>query len=272
MKAWRVLAVTLLAVSAVGRVRAQPELEVRTAFRRLLEAGTYSWDDSRERHSEPSTSNRTNRASPTGTGETEIDGYTTAVIWRRHVVLKGTQAALKVSYGWRHANDLTDDEVAEFSQPFGASLAGVDRPPLPRERQAAEAERAHRYTHSVPHEVLGLLLQNVANFRTAGDAVAADLILTEEKLSRLEMYLSNGVLPPARLVRNDRPLASGKRATLSVKFNASGITEFSVVIVKPAGPGQIVQTYTTHLFKVGTTTVDVAPEVKALFLDVVSAR
>ncbi len=299
MKSWRFqLAFFLggaLAATALALSVSQLELDVRSAFNHLLDAGNYSWDESRAVFFDPLQRNA--HTLPTGTGETVIDGYTTATFRRRQVVLLGPQAVLKMNNGWRHANDLTDDEVAELGRLQLSPRLGtaalpnpVEQPPVDPRAAKRAAERAHRYTHAMPHEVLRYLLQHATRWRMQGALFAADAADTYDELRELETYVMTGkfsprlepIAPWGGLLGTpkrppSRPLPPEETAILFVTITGGQIEEFSVEFTrssnisfdgKPAEKLTTTTVYRMKLLKIGSTTVTVDPEVKALFLDV----
>jgi hypothetical protein len=284
MKTWLVgcgvlLAITTATLSSqagtapMGRVLPQEELDVRAAVNRLIEAGNYTWEESHG----VGLLGSTHIPIPMGAGETVIDGYTTAR-YRRRVVMRGSEVVLELTTGWRHAKDLTAENIEELGQPptsratrAVAKANIIEPPPKSDWEKRADALRARSYTPVLPHELLRFLMQDAVNFRKVGATVVAEVATNLRTISRLRSYLLMGVLEPEAstpvriLLRAAPPPRSlDEVATLYVTLNGGLIEEFSVEIVTPSSTSVFI----TKLLKVGTTTVNVDTEAKALFLDV----
>lgn len=289
MKAWRFHGGFLLAISVASLALAQPEADARAALDQLVAAGNYSWKATRGSFTDPL---KRNVGPQLAAGETTIDGYTTAKIAGRKVVLHGSQSVVRLKDLWRPAADLSDDEVAEILRrtPKTLEQGVVEQAPQVVTAAQADGVRHRMFRANLPHEALRVLLQLAKNFRREGDAIMADAATTMDGWLDVERYLSSGVRrdstrhssplsifarrgevapPPAR------PLPAERRVTLVVTLEAGAIAEFAVEItgMSPVGPdGELTQPHpVTHIFSfkltdIGTTTVDVDPEAKALFL------
>jgi hypothetical protein len=300
MKTGHLVLGMFLVVGSASLVRAQPELAVRAAVSDLLEKRNYSWTESQATFAAPSERNRRNR--PTGAGETIIGSYTTTTLRGRPAVLFGSETVVKLSGGWTLRRLLTEADVEELRRsslmeqsdaPRNALDNSVEQPP-PRARWSkAVVERDKDYAQALPHEVLGYLLQTATNFRDTGAMVAADVAVTHEAIQRLESYLLTGKFPSVVSVRGvlagvsrasaplSQPLPEEARAILYVTLAAGAIEEFSVEYTRggtglpsrlPTERRSVTTVFILKLSKIGTTNVDVAPEVKALFRDVASTR
>jgi len=296
MKTWRVGCAALLAIAtatlpsqviaaSTGRIVPKDELAVRAAIDRLNEAGNYSWEESvGYKHANPQPDPL--GILPTGplaplhyfpkaTGETVMGGYTTAML-RRRVVMRGSEGVVELSTGWRHAKDLTAEDIAELAKPVMTELRkriaslpsnSIEQPKSDRQK-ANEAVVARSYAPALPHEMLRLLMRSATNFHKVGAAIEADVITNFFETRRLESYLRTGVLDPepstAGRILRAATSASDEVTKMYVSLNSGLVEEFSVEFARPG----MTTIHLTKLTKIGTTTVDPDPEVKALFLDV----
>jgi hypothetical protein len=270
MRMARALLVGLGIAGAFGWSRAQPKQELGAALDQLLEAGNYTWEEKRELDTRDG---KTLRLRAYASGETSVGGYTSARLGRVHAVMLDRETAFALQKGWRHFQDLTDDEIAEL-----------------RAQPAALAGDARTYVHPLAHELLGILVRAAHNVRKEGGVLVADIDAALLDRHGLERYLRHGALPgapPTRTIfglpvpapgRTRLPSAAAEsddRVIFFVWADQGKISRLSVEFWRKvtfangprAGDQDLRQmAYIMELSNIGTTTVDVAPEAKALFL------
>lgn len=268
MKLHRVGCWLAAAIVTLGTLNAQtPEQLLRAAVDQLLGAGNYSWEEKRTIELDPG--GRPARGTSLRSGETSIGGYTAAISQRRRLVFLGRKAAYQVKTGWRHCDDLTEEEIREL-WPYGGTNAPIDL-------------RARDYTRPLAHELLQLFLQMGRNIRKDGAVITGDLGTTSAEYFALERHVAFGLPLSDRAASSilglPRPKAAtrpvvrgagrGMSATFLVWLDGSELTELAVefkLSTATSEPRVSTSIYSTKLTKVGATTLEVEPEAKALFL------
>lgn len=264
--------IVLLLLAGMGprlwSASADPTEAFQQAIGQLMAAGNYTWEakDTVDIDAKGPVGPR----GPTLTAETEIDGFTLATSFRRTMVRWNRQFALKTKAGWRHADDLTAEEIQELRVIV---------------RKSGSSTLVH--THALPHEILRLLEQMGTNIRKEQGVIVGDIDASLMSPLELGSYIRFGRLPerPALATRfGQRPRSSGPgnaSATFAMHVTNGQIEEFTVTIGLTAnvalngGPREPHTSENTHIIKllnIGTTRVTIEPEARALFLDAPAAR
>lgn len=265
-----------LALLPAASLCAQPQYDLQAAVEQLWKAGNYSWDE-RSSFDSGAGDRPASVPRPTGTGQTEIGGFTVAAIQTRQVVFHGGEAAFKVNEVWRRADDLTDSEIADLRFITWGTGRGRDR--------------ARAYIRSLPHEIFQTILQYGVNVRKEGTAILGDLDDSQISTRDLEELVFRGT-PPASAAKQSRgilgvatgilgrrsgarpPPRSGEQVAFIVYLSRGKITEFAIEFLRPyvIGGGEkagemsaAARKYTFKLWDIGRTKVEIDPFARELF-------
>jgi hypothetical protein len=271
MKSLLFACVGLVVSGALSVLHAQPEQDLRDALNRLRQAGNYTWQDTNETNSINAA--KRFKMAPRAEGETVVDGFTIGGVRGLRFVQHGRESAFALARGWVHFKDITDTDVSEPKRSTG--------PTFP-------VAWARSYVHPLAHEILETLLGAGENFRKESGAIVADVAPTLLEPEMLVRYLRTGVLPATGARRSifglpvPRPPARSPQpawltGTFRVSLDRGTVTEIEVEFTRRAPPGSKAaneghagfnETFRVEILKVGTTTVSIPPEAKALFLGV----
>lgn len=286
MRMWRAVFLGLGLLAGIGSARAQPEADLREAIDSLLTAGNYTWEEKRDLYRGSALSTGPGARRPIfGTGETAVDGFTVARIQRRNIVFHGAEAAMELSAGWRHANDLDAEDLRELGF-FRAGTAQSDR-------------RARSYTRPFAHEILQIILRYGIKLQKQGPAIIGEIDGRRVSLSVLENHLRSGSplvqtraatmmgvpipgAPPVEVSPRGSPWPKNdENAEFVVWLDRKDVTEVTIEFVRmavfvnepvPKAAEPTRRVYTTKISKIGTTDVKVDPLARALFLNVKENR
>jgi hypothetical protein len=198
------------------------------------------------------------------------------------VVLWGREAAFLVNGRWRHANDLTDEELQELR--FIGLGTGAAR----------AADRARHYTRPLPHEILELIAQKARDVRKDGTTIVGEIGETLMERVQIERYVRDGtplggdrqtsVLGlPTRTTARSRPTPQDRNSSIAflVWLDAGKISEFALEFRlfgampsanDPSAPQAMTETVKIKLLDVGTTKVAIDPQARAVFLSAPADR
>lgn len=264
-------ALLALWLAVVNALSAQPAQALRVAGEQLFSAGSYSWRESRQNNF-----NDRKSAKPYGFGRTVIDGFTIATIIEPHnmrAVFHGPRTAFETRAGWRRTIDFTNDEIMEV---FNLPASALER--------SSTAARYRNYTHAMFHEILRLLFQDATNIREEDGAIVGNIANRD-----FELYVSSGIPPRTRvspfgLNRATPPrfppgmtggasfrvwLVEGKISKCMLDFSMAGTLTQGAYAGKEFASQRV---FTYEILEIGTTRVDIGPEIAAVFNDVVHVR
>jgi hypothetical protein len=274
---------------AVG-LRADPAAALQQAVDAFLRAGSYSWRESRTRDF-----NGRITSLPYAFGRTVVDGFTIATVFSpsldgfsgyptskaRNVraIFLGQRTAFELATGWRRYEEMTPEELQEL---FGLSHPLPPRSPLPN-------SPLRTYNHTSLHDALRVLLPFTTSIGEEDGAIVGTLGSSKLDAQRFEAFMRSGQVPPMPQtwgmqiwpLRDPAPLI--KQATASFKAwvvdGKLSKIEFafavdSTMFDRINEPRKIITmtVYSIELQEVGTTQVNITPEMRALFNDATVVR
>jgi hypothetical protein len=246
---------------------------LRKAVDALWKAGSYSWRESRDFRF----NDRGAGATPYGFGRTTIGGYTVATVYlreNRRAVFLGLMTAFETPEGWRRFDEMSDVELQW--------LYGRERPlpPLPR------PDMKRQFQHTAVHDVLRLLLQLATNVREENGEIVGELMPGSDgegfwdyirngrelpQFSGIRRNPLTGVViqlpgPPSRYREFDGRftvrLDEGAISRLTIAFTATSSARTGANAGSERHQREV---FTVDVQEIGTSKVDIAPEVMALF-------
>jgi hypothetical protein len=276
--AWLVVAVAL---------RADPAVALRQAVDDLFKAGNYSWRESRSHDI-----NGRSTIEPYAFGRTVIDGYTIATVYSPSVtgfvnllpfsaknvraIFLGSRTAFELESGWRRYEEMTPDELQELYS-------------LPRPLPPLPDNRVRIYNHASLHEALRVLLPFTTSLREEDGAIVGILGLSNQEALQFDAFMRWGMpprmipMPETRIspLPDSLPHIRQIGAAFKVWLVDGKLSKvefaFAVGVLGRGRDGKSqeyhqTRVYTFELQEVGTTHVDVTPEMRALFNDTTVTR
>jgi hypothetical protein len=241
----RIIVCAAIVAGYAGIAQATPQDDITAALQKLADSPNYSWK----------TSVDGGFGAGATEGKTQKDGLTTLSITRQDntydAVIQGDKAAVKIADAWKSAADL----AAAAGGAGGGGNGGGQTP----ERFLARMIQ----TFKTPVDLALPTVSTLQNVQKTDDAYTADLTedAAKQLLARPRRANAGGNAPPA-------PDISNAKATVKVWIADGAVTKMESHVTGTVSfngnDRDIDRTTTTEFKDVGTTTITVPDEAKAI--------